>query len=38
MRQQEIPLRVVFEKLVKNSNKTCKIDFEMILCGFAPIL
>lgn len=38
MWQQEIPLRVVFEKTRKATRKNSKIGFELILCGFAPIL
>ena len=38
MRQQEIPLRVELEKTRKATRKNSKIGFEVILCGFAPII
>lgn len=36
--QQEILLRVALEKTRKATHKNSKIGFELILCGFAPIL
>ena len=38
MRQQEIPLRVEFEKTRKATRKNSKIGFEVILDGLGLIL